>query len=563
MLDMVLRRHHLGALGWTAHIGTTGRDLVAGFALMAVAIPEQIATARLAGAPPALGLLVFAAAALGFFLLGSNRFLSVGADSTIAPIFAAALAGLAASASPHYLALAALLAVEAGAIVALAGLLRLGWVARLLSVPVITGFLAGISVHILVSQLPALLGVAAGHGMPLEALAAILSELGQTHVWTLATGLFVLALVIVCERIDFRIPGALIAVALAGIATPLLGLPQKGVTTLGTMTPPSLWPLKLDLAPQDALSLLPIAFLVSLIVIIQTVTVCRSFRDEGDDINRDLVGVGLGNIFAGAAGGFPANASPPRTAIACEAGAASKVAGLFAALGAALFLTLGLRLLAYVPQAALAGLLLFVARRIFRFDMMKLVWSQSRAEFALLAATMAAIVLAPIQTGVAIGIGLSLLHGVWTITQTHALIFEQMPGSTVWWPRNPRAPGVSRPGLVVVGFQAPLFFLNAETFRRTITEAIQAAPQPVHCVILEASSIVEIDFSGAQVLLAMIERFNAQGVTFYIARLESVRAQQALERFGVLAKMGDQTIFHSVADAVRTITAEANPASTG
>ena len=531
-------------------LGSAGGNLIAGFALLAVAIPEQIATARLAGVPPALGLIVFIAGSVGFFLLGSNRYLSAGADSTIAPIVAASLAALTVAGGPQYLVLVSILAVLVGLTVGIAGLLRLGWIARLLSMPVITGFLAGISIHIAISQLPSLLGIAAGGGTLIQELASIIGKLGQVNPYTLMIGGSAFAIVIISERIDRRLPAALIAVVLAAGIVSALHLTRFGVKTLGNVPLPTLWPPKLEFNPAEIASLLPTALLISLIVIIQTVTVSRSFREDSDDINRDLTGLGFGNILSGLMGGFPANSSPPRTAIAFESGATSRLAGLLAAIGVSLFLALGLSLLAFVPQAALAGLLLFVACRIFRFGVMKLIWSQSRAEFTLLAVTAAAIVLTPIQTGIAIGIILSILHGVWTVTQTRALLFEQVPGTTVWWPKNSPGPDKSSPGIVVVGFQAPLFFLNAETFHRTVSATVQGAPQPVHAVVLEASSIVEIDFSGAQTLLSMIEKWKTQGVTFYIARLESVRAQKALEKFGILQQMGEQKIFHSVSDAV-------------
>ncbi|HXR96092.1 MAG TPA: SulP family inorganic anion transporter [Rhizomicrobium sp.] len=548
VLEAVLRQRQRRLFG--APRGA-GHDFLAALALIAVAIPEQIATARLAGVPPATGLLVFATASFGFCLLGANRYLSVGADSTIAPVFAAGLALLALEGSGHYLALAALLAVMVGATVALAGLLRLGWVARLLSIPVITGFLAGISVHIAISQAPALLGIAPTHGDLFAEIAGIVRGIGAINLFPLLIGTGTLAIVIACERIDVRLPGALIAAVLASLAVSLFGLEAKGVATLGTVARPSLWPPVLAPNLADLEALFPVAAIVSLIVVIQTVTVCKSFDSASDDINRDLIGVGLANIMSGSLGGFPANASPPRTAIARESGAASRAAGLIAALGVALFLALGLPLLSSVPQASLAGLLLFVAARIFRLDVMKLVLAQSRAEFVLLAVTALAIVTLPIETGVATGIGLSVLHGVWTITQSRAILFEQVPGSTVWWPKNPESPGKTRSGVVVVGFQAPLFFLNAETFRRSVSEAVETAPGPVYAVILEASSIVEIDFSGAQILANLIRGWKSKGVSFYLARLESVRAQAALKRFGLLDLMGSHTIFHSVDDALR------------
>ena len=542
--------------GWLpSGLPGAGHDLTAAFALAAVAIPEQIATARLAGMPPVTGLLVFVAGSLGFFLLGSNRFLSVGADSTIAPVFAASLATLALAGGAHYQALAALLALQVGVIVAAAGLLRLGWVARLLSIPVITGFLAGIAIHIAISQLPALLGIAAGSGSVLSEIARLARNLALANPDTIAVGLGVCAATWGFEKIDIRLPGALIAMIVATLAVRFFGLAGKGVAILGAVTFSGFTPSVPAVTPSEISTLLPIAFIVSLVVMIQTVAVSKSFpEDTGvDGVNRDLVGAGVGSLVSGLVGGFPANASPPRTAIVCESGGTSRFAGFCAAGVVAAFLVFGLNLLAFVPQAALAGLLLFVARRIFHIDVMRMVASQSIAEFALLAITAAAIVVTPIETGVGIGIILSLLHGVWTITQTRAVIFEQVPGTTVWWPTSSHFAGETRPGIVVVGFQAPLFFLNAETFRRTIEKAVDSAPPPVHAIILEAGSIVELDFSGAQILSTLIREWRNRGVVLYVARLELLRAQQAFERFGILAQIGGQRTFHSVDDAVKHI----------
>lgn len=531
-----------------------GYDLVAALALAAVAIPEQLATARLAGMPAATGLLVFVAASCGFFLLGSNRSLSVGADSTIAPIFAGSLALLTVSGALHYLALAAALALMVGLIVAAAGVFRMGWIARLLSVPVITGFLAGIAVHITVSQLPSLLGIANTHGDPLSTVSNLARNISHLNLVTLAIGLAVFAITFCCEKIDIRLPGALIAMVLASLTVWLFGLTGR-VATLGIVSDKKLGAAFPDVTYTDVIGLLPIALILSLVIMIQTAATSRSFQDDPDatDVNRDLVGVGFGNMLSGIFGGFPANGSPPRTAIVAESGGKSRFAGLCAAVIVGLFLIFGLRLLVTVPVAALAGLLLFVAQRIFRFGAMKAVAAQSTAEFALLFITAVAIVVMPIQTGVGIGIGLSLLHGVWTIAQTRAVAFEKVPGSTVWWPANPEIAGETDAGIVVVGFQAPLFFLNAETFRKTLEDVVRRAPQPVHAIVLEASSIAELDFSGAQALTALIRLWKDRGLDFYIARLESVRAQQAFETFGIVALLGRQRIFHSVDDAIRQI----------
>ena len=557
----VMRGYRQGIL--PASTQEMGHDLVAALAVAAVAIPEQIATARLAGMPATAGLLVFVVGSLGFYFLGSNRFLSVGADSTIAPIFAASLALLAASGTPHYMALCAMFALLVGSIVVAAGIFRMGWIARLLSVPVITGFLAGIAIHIVVSQLPALLGIARGQGEFFGTVSALVQNLSHFNPITLAIGISVFAITFVCEKIDMRLPGALIAMILASLAIWSMGEAGHGVATLGLVQLGPLAATVPRLAYPDFANLLPLALIVALVVMIQTAATSRSFPDavDGVDINRDLLGVGFGNILSGVFGGFPANGSPPRTAIVAESGGRSRLAGLCAAIVVGSFLAFGLRLLATVPLAALAGLLMFVAQRIFRFETIRSVAERSRAEFVLLFITATAIVVLPIAIGVGLGIALSLLHGVWTITQTRAVSFEQVPDTTIWWPASQKSKGSTRAGVVVVGFQAPLFFLNAETFRKTLEEAVLGASQPVTAIILEASSIVEIDFTGAQTLIATIHFWNDRGVAFYVTRLESLRAQQAIEKYDVLPLLGAAQTFHSVDDAMRHISASATAMS--
>src|SRR5580693_5621966 len=199
--------------------GDLGADLFAGLTLAAIAIPEQMATARLGGFAPQVGFFAFAAASLGFAVLGSNRQLSAGADSTITPIFAGGVALLAVAGSPQSLQLATLLALMIGAMLVVAGLLRLGWVADLLSAPVITGFLAGIGLHIVLSQAPAVLGLPQVGGDVYRRLGAIAANLAGVNLWSLAIGLGVFAGVFVLERIDKRLPGALIAMVAATLAT--------------------------------------------------------------------------------------------------------------------------------------------------------------------------------------------------------------------------------------------------------------------------------------------------------------------------------------------------------
>jgi SulP family sulfate permease len=530
------------------------RDLFAGLTLAAIAIPEQMATARLGGFTPQIGFFAFLAGSLAFAAFGSNRFLSCGADSTITPIFAGGLAALAVAGSPDYVMLAAALALMVGLLLFAAGIFRLGWIADLLSVPVTIGFLAGISVHILISQMPAILGLPAPEGPMLQRVATLAAQLNQTNLFTLVIGLGVLAIITVAEQINARIPGALIGLALASAAVVLLGLESRGVSVLGAVSakmPALAIPV---VSAGNLASLVSLSLIISMVIMVQTAATTRSFPsdpNDAPDVDRDFVGVGVGSVLSGLLGAFPVNASPPRTAVVSETGGRSQVAGLAAVAIVVGLLAFGASLLQQIPNAALGGVLLFVALRIVRVRQIVAIYRQSRDEFLLILATAAAIIVLPIEQGVGIGIALSLLHGIWSTTRARALIFERVPGTSIWWPSSSNFPGEREPGVVVAGFQAPLSFLNAYHFRRDILAALKSSPQKPRLLVLEATGIVEIDFTAAQVLSDLIRRCHADGVDFAIARLESIRAEEAMARFGINTLLGPDRQFRSVEEAVR------------
>ena len=530
-------------------------DLVAGLTLAAIAIPEQMATARLGHFTPQVGLYVLIAGALAFAVFGGSRFLSCGADSTITPIFAGGIAMTAAAGSAGYFALAAALALMVGLLLVAAGIFRLGWIADLLSIPVTTGFLAGIAAHIVLSQAPGILGLEAPHGMMLERLGVLASHIGSTNPYTLAIGAGVLSVILVSERIDGRIPGALIGLVAATLAVIWLGLEQRGVPVLGNISGDWPTPALPAVSPDQLVGLVPLALIVAITTMVQTAATDRSFPsdpNEPPDVDRDFIGVGAGSLLTGLVGAFPVNASPPRTAIVAESGGRSQVAGLAAAAITVVLLAAGAALLQHVPKAALGGVLLFVALRIFRTRQIVSIWQQSRSEFLLIVATALTIVVLPIEQGVAIGIALSLLHGVWTTTQARVVAFERVPDTSIWWPKGAMK-GESEPGVVVAGLQAPLAFLNAYRFRADVRDMLRAHGQPVRLFVLEATGIVEIDYTAAQVLTGVIRDCHAQDVVFAIARLESVRAQEALTRFHIHEVLDPDRIFRSVEEAIRAL----------
>ena len=543
-------------------LGGVGIDLAAGLTLAAIAIPEQMATARLGGLAPQIGLFAFVAATLGFIVFGSNRVLSAGADSTIAPIFAGSLAGMAAVGTPLYGELAAVLALMVGALVAIAGVVKLGWIADLLSSPVLTGFLAGIAIHIVISQAPAALGLPEGSGHVYDRVAQIAGEAGRINWTAAAIALGVFAVTFGAEKLNPRIPGALIGLVGATILSAMLALGAQGLPLLGALPSGLPTPTLPRLHPESLVPLVGLAGVIALVVMVQTAAVTRSFSAGAadPDVDRDYLGVGVGGVVAGVFGAFPVNASPPRTAAVSEAGGRSQIGGLAAAAAVLLLAAFGGKLLADTPTAALAGVLFFVAQRIFHGrDFVRLA-ERTPAEFGLAVLTMLLIVLLPIQTGVAIGIFFSLGHGVFTITRARLIPLERVPGTTVWWPVTPDGHGETDAQVMVAAFQAPLSFINAYTFRRDVERAL-AARGAARLLVLEASSIVEIDFTASQILIEVIGLAHADGVDFAIARLESVRAQAAMRRFGVTDALGADRLFNSVEQAIRALAPASGPAA--
>lgn len=530
-------------------------DLAAGLALVAVAIPSQMATAHLAGFPPATGFIAFAAAVIGFALVGANYFVVACADSTIAPIFAGGLAALTTLGSHDYFGLAASFALMVGAILVFAGRFQFGWLADLASKPVTIGFLAGIACHIVISQLPSFLGIEAPEGHLLQQAAAISGELAKTNRVSLLLGLTVFTMTVCAEWINPRIPGALLGIVAATVAVYWFGLDRDGVAVVGQIQgefPVLQLP---SIAFEDLVKAAPLAFVVVAAIMVQTASATRTFPSIRNHatIDHDFAGVGVANLMAGLFGAFPVNASPPLTEIVAEAGGRSKFAGLVAAvlmLGVAMY---GTALLAHVPMAALAGTLMFVAIRLVRVADIAAIFRSARGEFVLILVTLTAIVVLPVGTGVAAGIVLSLLHGMWSMTRARLIIFERVPGTSIWWPPGRGPKGETIEGVLVIAFQAPLTFLNAYQFQDGVRQAIRQSREPPELIVLEASSIVEIDFTAAQILREFIEECKNSSITFAIARFESVRAQDAFDRFGITNAVHRDRFFHSVDEAIKVL----------
>ena len=536
-----------------------GADALAALALLAIAVPEQLATARLAGLPPATGLYAFVAGTVMFALLGSNRQMSVGADSTIAPLFAVGIAHLALTGSPRYVALVGLLAVVVGVLVALVGILRLGWIAEFLSAPIITGFLAGVAVIIIVSQLSDLFGLPPTRGSTLHRLSAFIHHLPQTNGWTLAIGIGVFVTIAVARRVDRRLPGTFAGLVGSTVLVATLDLQAHGVAVLGAISHSAPSFGLSELSWSSIRSILPLAGVVALVVITQSAATTRAFADQGRydvDVGRDFLGVGAGSVLAGLAGSFPVNASPPRTAAVATAGGRTQLAGLEAAAVVAVIVP-ATALLKDVPVSALSAVLIFIAIRIFHARELAAVFRFDVWEFGLAIVTLLTVALIGVEQGIGVAVGLAILDRTRLSARPHAHIMARIPGTTSWAPLKSAQHPIEVPGVLVVLFAAPLYFANAGNFRAQIDKALSHLPSRPRVLVLDVVGMHDIDYTGTRALMDVLDELDRQHVAFALARTGSHMVEN-LARSGLLERIGTDRLFPSVDAAVTTLGLEEN-----
>jgi len=504
--------------------------------------------------PPITGFYAFIAGTVIFAMLGSNPQMSVGADSTIAPLFAVGVSHLALSGSPQYVDLVGILAVMVGVIVALVSLLRLGWIAELLSTPIITGFLAGVAVIIVVHQLPDLFGLPATSGTTLHRLGVVVSHLGATNGWSLGIGAVVLGVVVGAERIDRRLPGALVGLVGSTLLVAALGLQAHGVSALGTLAHGAPRIGLYGLSWTAIRRVAPIALVVALLVVSQTAATTRAFADQGGyqvDAGRDFLGVGVGNIVSGLFGAFPVNASPARTAAVASASGRTQAAGLGAA-AALVLLVPASGLLKDVPLATLAAVLIFIATRIFHLRDLRAIARFDLFEFGLAVVTLMVVALVGVEQGIGAAVGLAILDRTRLSARPQLHVMGRIPGTTSWAPLSVEKRAAQVPGVLVVLFATPLWYANSVHFHAQMDAARTRAAGRLHLVVLDALGMSDIDYTGSRALRAVIDELEKDYIDFAVARA-GLHACQSLRRSGLYERIGADHFFPAADSAVTSL----------
>lgn len=516
-----------------------------------------MATARLAVMPAITGLYAFVAGSLMIALLGGSRQMSVGADSTIAPVFAAGVAAVAASGSTQYQHLVTFLAFVVGAVLLAVGLLRLGWIADFISTPVVTGILAGIAVEIVVRQVPAVLGLPGGGTTTIGRVDLIAHQISTTNGWSLAVAAVVLGIIVVSEKVNRRIPGALIGLVVSVVGVAALRLKSRGVHVLGKV-PAGLPPFGPPSVPaHDMVKLAVTAATVAFVCVVQTAATARSLGSDQkvtETLNCDLIGLGAGGLLAGCVGAFPVDASPPRSAVVEASGGRSQVGSLVAAVGALAVVAFATGLLADLPQATLGAILIFVATRLLHVQDLRAIRRFDRAEFGLTLITVGAVAFFGIETGVLVALVLSIAQRTRLATRPRDVLMEREPGTDHWIPVDAGRPAEHMPGVMVYLLMAPLWFANAQYLIEHLRDLIEAAPEPVHVLVFDAAGVPDVDFTGARALEAFVKEIQGKGVAFGVARAAGL-VPHDLRHSQLLATIGADHVFDDVQSAVDGLSA--------
>jgi high affinity sulfate transporter 1 len=533
-------------------------DVLAGLTLVAIAVPEQMATARLASLPEVTGLYAFVAGSLVFAALGRSAQLSVGADSTIAPIVAAAVAVVAVAGTPHYTHLVAFLALMVGVLMVAVGLLRLGWIADLLSTPVVTGVLAGIAVQILVRQIPAVLGLPGGGTTTLGRLDRIGDQLGRTNGWSVAIAVGVFAVITAAEHVDRRIPGALAGLVASLLLSAAFGLSTRGVPVVGRINgglpsfdvPTASW--------ADIRHLLVPALTIAFVCVVQTAATVRATRVSAatpEDFNHNLAAVGGGSLVAGVMGTLPVDTSPPRTEVVAAAGGRSQLTGAVAAAVVLALVVAFTGVLKDLPEATLGAILVFVATRLFRTGELRAILRFDRVEFAVSVITLFVVAVFGVEVGVVVAMLLALAGRTRRAARPPDVVLGRVPGTEHWIPPDIGRATEQVPGVVVYLIYAPLWYGNADYFRIRVMDILDSAAAPLRVFVLDANGISDIDYTGAGALGEVAAELKRRQVALGVARASHL-VHRCLKHSALLQYIGSDHLFSTVEEAVEALTGE-------
>jgi high affinity sulfate transporter 1 len=531
------------------------KDICAGIALTAILIPVGMGYAQASGLPAVCGIYATIIPLFAYAIFGQSRILVLGPDSSLCAIIAATILPLAGHSSEHAVALASVLAMLSGVLCIVTGLIKFGFVTDLLSKPIRYGYLNGIALTLIVSQLPTLLGFSAnGVGFIHKTGNLIEGIVNQQINWTaFAIGSACLFLIMLCKSLSPKIPSVLLAVIAATLAVTMFDLSAKcGVVVVGALPPgfPAFHLPTVSLKEID--TLFAGAAAIALVSFADMSVFSRAFAERGGyqvDDNQEMIALGAANLAAGCFSGFSVSASASRTPVAESAGGKTQVTCLFGAVGLLVLLVFAPTLLRNLPNAALAAIVIAAAVSLVEVRQVWRLYKLRPIEFWFSIISLLGVTLFGVIQGIFIAVGLALLAFIWRAWRPHDAVLGRIDGLKGYHDisRHPNAKRI--PGLVLFRWDAPLFFANARIFHEHVLKSIADAPTPVRWVVVAAAPVTDIDITAAEVLEKLGSQLHEVGIELRFAEMKGPTKDE-LKRYGLFAQFGVENFYPTIGQAV-------------
>lgn len=528
-------------------------EIIAGLILAAVGIPEVMGFARIAGMPVITGLYTILLPLAIFALFCSSRHLIVGADSATAAILSGALVPFAVIGSPTYVAMASTVALLCAAFLILARIFRLGFIADFMSRTVLIGFLAGVGIQVIISQLSGMLGIPGEGGLnTIPQLITIFTHLSEINIPTIIVSLIVVSIIVGTRRISPKLPGALIAVAGTIMASFLFNFQGIGITVLGSV-PSGIPAFAIPTININVLPDLMLATAASLIVILsQSAATSRAYAirySENVDEDKDFFALGLANGIAGLTGTFVVNGSPTKTEIVDEAGSRSQMVSLVTAAVVLVVLLFFTQSLSFLPNATLAGIVFLIGINLIDTASLKDIHKKVRPEFFLALVTAATVILTGVLWGIVLSIILSLfLHLSHSYKPTNSILVKDERGKWVF--RKFEIGESTQDGLIIYRFNRDLYFANSDQLREEVLKLVDNADPPLKLFVLNTAGFSAIDYTSAKMLKDLYHDLDSRDVKFALTLiLPGLRKQ--FKHLGLIDLIGEDNIYENIIETLK------------
>lgn len=528
-------------------------DLLAGAIVAALLVPQSLGYATIAGVPVQVGLYAVPLALLAYAVLGSSPQLIVGPASTVAIVSGSLVADISRDNPQDAVAITSALAIAAGIVLVVAGVLRISWLAEFLSKPIVTGFVLGLALTIIIGELPTLLGIPKPSGDLIGVLVRTFEDLDETHVQTAVVGGLALTVLFAGLRFAPRVPWGLVTLVLGIIASRAFDLEAKGVAMIGEV-PSGIPPLGLPLIPRDDVAAVVVGGMsLGLVALAEGLAASRLFATRGGyrvETDRELVGMGAANVAAGLSGGLAVAGSLSKTATADQAGSGSQITGLTAA-GLTMIVLLAFTwVFTDLPRAVLSAIVVAAVWNLIDVSAMRRFRRVRQADFVAAVVGVAGVVLFGPLPGLGISIATSLLAIVYRSASPRMEVLGKIDGEKAAWGRLRHHPD-RRPvaGVVVVRLDAPLFWANASAFEDRLLAELDEWPD-TRALVLDLEASTHLDTTSADVLTHLAAELGDRDVNLYLARV-SHRVEAVLERSGFGELVGPDRFWHSISQCVR------------